>query len=101
MSEDVIVEAHIDSEIRDRAEKVLKNSGMTMPEYIQLVVARVAEDGVIPTGIVPDPEYEAWVRAEIEEALKDESPGIPAEEVEAEFARKRAELLAKLGGNAA
>ena len=101
MSEDVIVAAHIDSEIRDRAEKALENSGMTVLEYIQLVVTKVAEDGVIPAGILPDPEYDAWIRAEIEEALRDESPGIPAEEVEAEFARKRAALLAKLGGNAA
>jgi len=79
MSEDVIVEAQIDSEIRDRAEQVLETSGMTVAEYIQLVVTKVAEDGVIPAGILPDPGYEAWVRAEREEALQDESPGIPAE----------------------
>jgi DNA-damage-inducible protein J len=102
MSEDTIVRAEIeiDSDVRDRAESVLRDAGMTIPDLLRAAIARTAEDGAVPYLLQPeDPAYDAWFRAEIEEALRDESRGTPAEEVEAEFARKRASLIAKLGGN--
>ena len=92
MSEDVIVAAHIDSEIRDRAEKVANEAGLTLPDVFRMVAIRAAEDGTLPY----DPDYEDWITQQIQEALEDTSPGIPSEEVEAYFAEKRARLLASL-----
>jgi antitoxin (DNA-binding transcriptional repressor) of toxin-antitoxin stability system len=47
-----------------------------------------------------DPDHDAWFRAQVQEALDDPHPGIPSEEVEAHFARRRAASLLKLAGNA-
>lgn len=42
-------------------------------------------------------EHETWFRAEVEKALKDKRPGIPDEEVEKRFARRRANAARKAG----
>ena len=44
--------------------------------------------------------YEKWFRAQVQEALDDPRPGIPHEQVEAEWAKERAALL-KRAQNAA
>ena len=44
-------------------------------------------------GFLPD---DAWFRARVQEALDDPRPRIPAEEVEAEFAARRAVLRARI-----
>jgi antitoxin (DNA-binding transcriptional repressor) of toxin-antitoxin stability system len=48
----------------------------------------------------PDPEYDAWFRAQVQEALDDPRPGIPNEEVEAEFAQRRAATLRTIKSSA-
>jgi len=48
---------------------------------------------------VVDPEHDAWFRAQVQEALDDPGPGIPSDEVEAHFGRRRAASLLKLAGN--
>src|SRR5271154_7161649 len=45
------------------------------------------------TEAASDPEYDAWFRSQVQEALDDPRPGIPNEEVEAEFAQRRAATL--------
>jgi DNA-damage-inducible protein J len=40
--------------------------------------------------------YDAWFRAKVQEALDDPRPGIPNEEVETHFAKKRAASAARL-----
>lgn len=42
-------------------------------------------------------EHDAWFRKEVEKALKDKRPGIPDEEVEKRFARRRANAVRKAG----
>ncbi|MGN6365857.1 type II toxin-antitoxin system RelB family antitoxin [Asticcacaulis taihuensis] len=41
-------------------------------------------------------DYDAWFRRQVQEALDDPRPGIPHEEIEAEFAALREKALAKL-----
>ena len=41
-------------------------------------------------------ESDAWFRAKVQEALESTEPDIPHEEVEAEFAERRAQLRARL-----
>jgi DNA-damage-inducible protein J len=43
-----------------------------------------------------DPEYDAWFRELVQEALDDPHPGIPCEEVEAHFAKRRAASMSDL-----
>lgn len=42
-------------------------------------------------------EHDAWFRAEVEKALNDRSPGIPHEEVEEHFEKRRTKALPKAG----
>lgn len=41
--------------------------------------------------------YDQWFRAQVQEAIDDPRPGIPHEEVEAEWAIECAELLKRAG----
>lgn len=41
--------------------------------------------------------YDKWFRAQVQEALDDPRPGIPHEQVKAEWAAERAELLERAG----
>jgi len=94
MSENVIVAAHIDSEIRDRAERVLEPMGITLPDLIRLAVTQVADDGTLPQGL--DLEYDAWVRQQVQEALDDPSPTFSHEEVQRYMAEVKADVARKL-----
>ncbi len=42
-------------------------------------------------------EHDAWFRREVEKALKDKRPGIPDEEAERHFAKRRANALRRAG----
>ena len=43
-----------------------------------------------------DPEYDDWIRREVQLAIDDPEPSIPAEEVEQYFAKRRAELRKRI-----
>lgn len=98
MSEDTTVrtEFEIDSEVRDRAEKVLESTGMTMPEYLQLAVTRMAEQGALPAGLEPDLEYDAWVKQEILAAMEEDGPFFTTEEVNRHMDEVKADVARKL-----
>ena len=98
MSEDTTVrtEFEIDSEVRDRAEKVLESTGMTMPEYLQLAVTRMAEQGALPVGLEPDLEYDAWVKQEILAAIEEDGPFFTTEEVNRHMDEVKADVARKL-----
>lgn len=98
MTDDATIEVHIESEIRDRASEVLAQSGLTIDDAVRLLLTRTAAEGMMPLQQqeAEDPEYDTWFRAKVQEALDDPRPPIPNEEVEAYFAKRRAELLAKI-----
>jgi antitoxin (DNA-binding transcriptional repressor) of toxin-antitoxin stability system len=50
--------------------------------------------------VASDPEYDGWFRSQVQEALDDPRPGIPNEEVEAEFAQRRAATLRTIKSSA-
>jgi DNA-damage-inducible protein J len=57
-------------------------------------IDRSASEGDIDNQLnTIDPEYDAWFREQVQEALDDPHPGIPSEEVEAHFAKRRAASL--------
>ena len=100
MPDNALVQLRIDPEIRDKASEVLARSGLTVSDAARILLTRIAnENGVPETLIASDPEYDAWFRARVQEALDDPGPLIPHEEVKAEFVKRRAALLAKIKGH--
>lgn len=98
MSDEAIIETRIDADLRDRAEKVLRQSGMTIPDLVRLAITRTAEDGTVPFGLQgEEPGYDAWFREQVQEALDDLRPSLSNEEVREHMAKIRRELAQKMG----
>ncbi len=84
-------------EKRAKARAPLAEKGLTVQDATDILLLQIAESGVVPDILLtPEDEYDAWFRAKVQEALDDPRPLIPGEEVEAYFAKKRAELRARI-----
>lgn len=94
MAATALVQTRIDPEIRDKASAVLERVGLTVSDAVRMMLTRTANEGALPFAAA-DAEYDAWFRAKVQEALDEPGPGIPGEEVEAFFAKKRAEWRKK------
>jgi len=91
MAANALVQARIDSDVKDRAVAVLDNLGLTVSDAVRMLLTRIAKEGALPFDLVADPAaYDAWFRAKVQEALDDPRPSVPHEDVEAHFARRRA-----------
>jgi antitoxin component of RelBE/YafQ-DinJ toxin-antitoxin module len=65
--------------------------GLTVSDAVRILLTRTAREGALPFELIADPQaYDAWFRAKVREALDDMRPDVPHEEVEAEFAVRRA-----------
>lgn len=96
MAATALVQARIDPELRDRAAHVLGKMGMTLSDAVRILLTRVANEGGLPVGLTTDPQaHDAWFKSKVMEALAEDTPAIPAEDVEAHFARRRAIALQK------
>lgn len=103
MASNALIQTRIDPDVKDRATAVLNNLGLTVSDAVRILLTRVANEGALPFGFAADPAtYDAWFRAKVQEALDDPRPAIPAEDVEAHFAKRRANAQRKLseGGEA-
>jgi len=97
MAANALIQTRIDPAIRDKASEVLAKSGLTVSDAVRILLTRTANEGALPLQLLtPDEEYDAWFRAKVQEALDDPRPAIPHEEVEAEFAERRARLKARI-----
>jgi DNA-damage-inducible protein J len=84
-------------QVRTKASEVLAEKGLTIDDATYILLSKIADEGVVPDLLLtPTDEYDAWVKAMVQEALDDPGPDIPGEEVEAEFAERRAQLLARI-----
>jgi len=84
-------------QVRTKASEVLAEKGLTIDDATYILLSKIADDGVVPDILLtPADEYDAWVKAMVQEVLDDPSPDIPGEEVEAEFSERRARLLARI-----
>ena len=93
-----LVQTRIDPAVKARAAEVLEAMGMTVSDAVRILLTRTAREGAIPIELMIDEAaYDGWFRAKVQEALDDPRPDIPHEEVEAEFAARRAATLRKLG----
>ncbi len=97
MAATALVQTRIDPEIRDKASLVLAQSGLTVSDAVRILLTRTANEGALPMDLVAQSaEYDAWFRAKVREALESTEPDIPHEEVEAEFAERRAQMRARM-----
>lgn len=91
MPANALVQARIDSAVKERAAAVLEELGITVSDAVRILLTRTANEGVLPfTPTAITAEYEAWFRAKVQEALEDPRPAIPHETVKAHFAKRRA-----------
>ena len=99
-----IVQTEIDAELEKRAAEVLKREGLTVADALREVLIFTANKGTLPFATTADeaaaygddnPEYDAWFRAKVQEALDDPGQYVSNEEAKRRMAIRRAELLAR------
>ena len=96
MAANSLVQTRIDADVKARATAVLDHMGLTISDAVRILLTRVANEGTLPFDFASDPAaHDAWFRAKVQAALDDPRPGLPHEEVEARFAKRRAAALAK------
>ena len=94
MSANAMIQARIDDDVKERATAVLHKMGLTVSDAVRILLTRVANEGALPAGLTVDPAaHDAWFRAKVQEALDDPRPAVSHEQVEAHFAKRRAEAL--------
>lgn len=100
MAASALVQARIDSELKERAAKVLDRMGLTVSDAVRILLTRVANEGALPFEFATDPAiHDAWFRAKVQEAINDPRTAISNDAVEAQFAKRRkaATVKAKAG----
>jgi DNA-damage-inducible protein J len=98
MAANALIQTRIDSAVKARASAVLETMGLTVSDAVRILLTRTAHEGALPFELTANREaYDAWFRAKVREALEDDRPDIAHEEVEAEFAARRAATLRKAG----
>ncbi len=96
MGANSLVQTRIDAGVKERATAVLENMGLTVSDAVRMLLTRIANEGSLPVGLATDPlTHDAWFRAKVQEALADTRPPLSDEQVEAQFAERRAQALAK------
>jgi len=99
-----IVQTEIDAEVEKRATEVLAREGLTIAEAVREMLTLTANEGTLPFSTTVDetaaygddnPQYDAWFRARVQEALDDPRPSISNEEAKMRMAKLREELLSK------
>jgi DNA-damage-inducible protein J len=96
MPANALIQTRIDPAVKERAAEVLSAMGMTVSDAVRMLLTRTANEGVLP--LLPakqSEEYDAWFRAKVQEALDDPRPPLPNEEIRANFATIRAEMIQK------
>lgn len=92
MSENALVQTRIAKTIKDRAAQVLAETGLSVSDAVRILLTRTAREGALPIELLADTEaYDSWFRAKVREALDDDRLAVPNGDVEAHFARRRAE----------
>jgi DNA-damage-inducible protein J len=98
MTANALIQTRIDPAIKARATEVLEAVGLTVSDAVRILLTRTANEGALPFELLSNTTgHDAWFRARVREALADPRPDVSAEDVEREFAARRAATLSKLG----
>ena len=72
MPASALVQTRIDAEIKERAAAVLANMGLTVSDAVRILLTRTANEGGLPLELLGSSEaHEAWLRAQVRQALKE------------------------------
>ncbi len=94
MPANALIQTRIDAAVKARATAVLETMGLTVSDAVRILLTRTAHEGALPFEMIADQKaYDAWFRAKVHEALADPRPDIAQEDVDAEFAARRAAIL--------
>ncbi len=97
MTANALIQTRIDPAIKARATEVLDAVGLTVSDAVRILLTRTANEGALPFELLSNtPGHDAWFRARVLEALADPRPDVSAEEVDKEFAARRAATMLKL-----
>ena len=96
MPANALVQTRIDPAVKERAAAVLGELGITVSDAVRILLTRTANEGALPFSLTKNAaEHDAWFRAKVKEALADPRPGVPHEQIEAHFAKRRVKALSK------
>lgn len=85
MANSSMIHVRVDDELKAAAANTLAGCGLSISDAVRILLTRVTAEGGLPAGLTADPEaHDAWFRARVHEALADNRPTIPHEQVMAE-----------------
>lgn len=77
-----MLHVRIDDELKAQATETLASVGLTVSDAVRILLTRVAREGGLPAGLTLDPDaHNAWFRAKVQEALADNRPAVPHQDV--------------------
>ena len=77
-----MLHVRVDETLKAQATEALVAVGLTLSDAVRILLTRIAAEGGLPPGLTADPDsYDTWFRAKVQEALDEEGPGIPHDEV--------------------
>jgi DNA-damage-inducible protein J len=77
-----MLHVRVDERLKNAAAEKLANVGLTVSDAVRILLTRVEVEGGLPAGLTTDPgAYDAWFRAKVREALEDERPAVPHDQV--------------------
>lgn len=84
-----MLHVRIEDETKARAAAALDGTGLSLSDAVRILVTRIAQDGVLPPGLLLDTEaHDAWFRDKVAEALNDLSAPVSHEDVMAAADRR-------------
>lgn len=77
-----MLHVRVDEQLNAQATETLANVGLTISDAVPILLTRVAKEGGLPAGLTAAPEaHDAWFRAKVQEALADDRPAVPHQQV--------------------
>ncbi|OSP53726.1 type II toxin-antitoxin system RelB/DinJ family antitoxin [Pseudoruegeria sp. SK021] len=77
-----MLHVRVDDHLKAQAADALAGVGLTLSDAVRILLTRVAAEGGMPAGLTADPDaYDAWFRAKVKDALIDQRPTIPHDQV--------------------
>ncbi|UXC91415.1 MULTISPECIES: type II toxin-antitoxin system RelB/DinJ family antitoxin [unclassified Sphingobium] len=90
MAHNALIQTRIDADVKEQAAAVFEKMGLTVSDAVRILLTRTAREGIVPMELLVEKQaYDEWFRARVQEALDDERPDIPDEEISATFAALR------------
>lgn len=77
-----MLHVRVDAQLKTQASETLEHFGLSVLDSVRILLTRVVKKGALPAGLTTDPEtYDACFRAKVQEALDDQRPSVPHQQV--------------------